>query len=328
MHRRRALGELVGLALLATTPAWADQDGDDVYRQWREGKKLSIPVEQGVVELVFVGDAPDASVQAALLWVHNSTRAIALYFGRFLQHVAVLIEWKDGAGVGHGTSWGYDGSIARVQVGRSTSAAQYLDDWVLVHELVHVSLPSLRRSHLWLAEGSATYVEPIARVQAGLRPEADTWGEFARGMPRGLPQSGDEGMDRTHTWGRTYWGGALFYLLADVEMRQRSDNRTGLQDALRAICRQSQGNSADWDVDRFIEVGDHATQGAVLRRLYDQMAEAPVMTNLPELWHKLGVEVDGTNVHLDDDAIWAPYRRAIARPSGAPPSAMLTGPST
>ena len=44
-------------------------------------------------------------------------------------------------------------------------------------------------------------------------------------------QGGGFGLDNTHTWGRTYWGGAMFCLLADVEIRRRTHNRRGLQDA-------------------------------------------------------------------------------------------------
>ena len=54
-------------------------------------------------------------------------------------------------------------------------------------------------------------------------------------MPKGLPAAGDRGLDYTPTWGRTYWGGALFCLLADIDIRKRTSNRFGLQDALRAI---------------------------------------------------------------------------------------------
>ena len=37
-----------------------------------------------------------------------------------------------------------------------------------------------------------------------------------------------------YPWRRTYWGGALFARLADVEIRRQTQNRLGLQDALRA----------------------------------------------------------------------------------------------
>src|SRR4051812_19219573 len=83
--------------------------------------------------------------------------------------------------------------------------------------------------------GAATYVEPVARARAGQLSAERVWAEFVRQMPNGLPGPKDRGLDYTSSWARTYWGGALFCLVADVEIRKRSDNRLGLQDALRAI---------------------------------------------------------------------------------------------
>ena len=67
-----------------------------------------------------------------------------------------------------------------------------------------------------MEEGMATYIEPIARAQIGRMTPERVWGDFVRDMPQGLPQAGDQGLDGTPTWGRTYWGGAIFWLLADV----------------------------------------------------------------------------------------------------------------
>jgi hypothetical protein len=106
------------------------------------------------------------------------------------------------------------------------------------------SFPSVPHDHHWIEEGIATYVEPIARSQVGdLSPET-VWRELVDGLPKGLPASGDRGLDNTHTWGRTYWGGALFCLMADVEIHRRTHNRYGLQDALRGIS----ALAATWNV--------------------------------------------------------------------------------
>jgi hypothetical protein len=61
------------------------------------------------------------------------------------------------------------------------------------------------------------------------------WRDLIEGLPHGLPRAGDRGLDFTPTWGRTYWGGAMYCLLADVEIRKRTGNRHGLQDALRGV---------------------------------------------------------------------------------------------
>ena len=55
----------------------------------------------------------------------------------------------------------------RLQLGRDVTADELLDDWVLVHEMIHLALPEVGDDHLWLTEGLSTYVEGIARVHVG-----------------------------------------------------------------------------------------------------------------------------------------------------------------
>ena len=54
------------------------------------------------------------------------------------------------------------------------------------------------------------------RAQSGNRAVSDVWAEYRHSMPFGLPREGEGGMDQTPTWARTYWGGALYCLQADV----------------------------------------------------------------------------------------------------------------
>jgi predicted metalloprotease with PDZ domain len=212
-----------------------------------------------------------------------------------------------------GKSFANPDAYIRVQVGREVTEAQLLADWVLVHEMTHLALPDTGEAHAWLSEGIATYVEGVARVQAGNRSEADVWSEEIRQMPRGMPQPDDHGLDHTHTWGRTYWGGAMFCLLADVEIRQQSHNRFGLQDALRAVARASGGLAADWPIERVLRTGDGAVGATTLEDLYAQMKDRPVTPDLMELWQRLGIEPEGTSVRLSDSAPLADVRRAIMR---------------
>ena len=95
-------------------------------------------------------------------------------------------------------------------MGQLASEGHLKHDWIMTHEMVHLAFPSVAEEHHWIEEGIATYVEPIARVEAGNLEPRSVWHDLVEGLPKGLPQPGDEGLDHTHTWGRTYWGGALF----------------------------------------------------------------------------------------------------------------------
>jgi hypothetical protein len=179
--------------------------------------------------------------------------------------------------------------------------------------MTHLSLPGIDDDHKWLAEGVAVYVEGVARTQAGNMTEEHLWQEYATWIPKGLPQSGDQGLDRTHTWGRTYWGGALYCLVADVRIRERTNNRRGLQDALRAIARTGGGMSQEWPIERILGVGDAATDTTVMMDLYLMMKDRPYAPDLSVLWSDLGVQLRDGAIRFDEAARLSAVRRAITR---------------
>ena len=215
-----------------------------------------------------------------------------------------------------GTSFGYHGAAIRLIIGRDTNEAELRHDWVVVHEMTHLALPDLPDPYLWLAEGLATYVEPIARVEAGDLTARKVWGDMVRDMPKGLPAAGDRGLDRTPTWGRTYWGGAMFCLLADVDIREQTGNKAGLQQALRAIVDAGGNMEQVWSIERIFKVGDEATGTHVLAELYDKMRDKPYAPDLEALWRELGVVMRDGRVTFDDDAPLAPIRKAITAKPG------------
>ncbi len=245
-----------------------------------------------------------------LAWVEFSARAVERFYGEFpVRHLALILRPKSGSDIGFGTTMGNSGAAITLDVGGDCTRADLRDDWVLVHEMVHTALPDVEGPQHWLEEGLATYVEPLARERAGIiRPE-EVWGDWVRGMPKGQPQQGDQGLDRTHTWGRTYWGGALFCLSADVAIRERTGGRKSLDDALRAIVAKGGNIASSWPMERVVEVGDEATGVSVLHELYARMANAPVPVDLPSLWSKLGVTPRGRSVAFDDSAPLASLRR-------------------
>jgi len=204
-------------------------------------------------------------------------------------------------------------SMLDARAGTPPTAAELLRDWILPHEMIHLALPEVGDEHLWLAEGLATYVEGVARVQAGNLDAVEFWGELVRQMPKGVPLPGDRGLDQTHTWGRTYWGGALFCLEADVEIHERTGNRFGLQDALRAIARASGGYQRQWSIDRVLQTGDEATGVHVLTDLYVKMRDQPAAPDLAALWRRVGIDTSDDRERLDESGPGAALRAAITK---------------
>ena len=264
-------------------------------------------------------DDPAMSLQRPVLrqWIERSARIVADYYGRFPAPLVLLkIQGDSGGGVHGGRTTNESGLLIEVSVGRNATAGELADDWVLVHEMVHLALPELGRRHHWLEEGLATYVEGIARAQFGNRDISDVWAEYRHSMPLGLPRTGEGGMDQTPTWGRTYWGGALYCLQADVAMREQTGNRAGLQTALRAILNETGGYRAERDIDEVLKIGDAATGTHVLQDLYQEVKTTAMTPDLDRLWTRLGVPQDPKSSAFDDHAPLAAIRIAItARPT-------------
>ena len=134
-------------------------------------------------------------------------------------------------------------------------------------------------------------------------------------MPQGEPEADDKGLDHTPTWGRTYWGGAMFCLVADVRVRQQTHNQKGLQDALRGILAAGGNITQDWEIERALAVGDKATGTTVLHDLYHEMRDKPDPINLAATWKQLGVQrAANGSIQLDPSAPLANVRAAITQP--------------
>jgi hypothetical protein len=251
-------------------------------------------------------------------WIARSAQAIADYFGAFpVPRVAILVSPAGDAPAPAwgGSTMGYGGASIRVRAGGGLQA-EADEDWILPHELVHLALPNLPAENRWMEEGLATYVEPIVRCRAGRLSRTEAWAAFRKAMPQGLPGAEDRGLDglaglgRRESWGRTYWGGALFWMLADVELLEKTEGRVGLDDLLRGVLREGDIRTR-WELPRLLDVAQSATGVSVLRDLHARLAAAPGRPDLDALWARLGVlEKDG-RVVLDDDAPEAWIRRRI-----------------
>ena len=307
--RRKAIASL--LALLPALPVHAQRQspqpdtGEDV---------LLVPLKVGtaVINLQFAPGFNATQRELAKQWVLRSANAVVAYFGRYpVSGGEIVVVPVESNGVNGGTTFNGPPPTVRVNLGLNTSAARLLDDWVMVHEMVHLAIPYLPRRHSWFHEGTATYVEIIARARAGLTTASSVWVQLPANLHQGLPQPGDRGLDFTPSWGRTYWGGAMLCLLADVEMRKGSNNRVGLQDALRGLVATGTHYGVALSLEETLKRADQATGMAVLAELYASMKDKPVTPDLPQLWKDLGVEIVGHSVSLRDDAPLSAVRRTI-----------------
>jgi hypothetical protein len=276
--------------------------------------QTDLDAASGVIHVAFAPGELALPKPKILEWVTASAKAASIYYGRFpVKSLKLLFVPVDGSRVRGGTTWGYRGAAIRIPLGRDASMDDLKRDWILVHEMVHLALPDMEDRYAWLSEGLAVYVEPVARVQAGDLTPKEIWLAMMRDMPKGLPQAGDRGLDNTDTWGRKYWGGAMFCLFADVEIRKATDNRLGLQDAMRGVLDAGGNHEEDWPIEWILATADKAVGVDVLTKLHDAWGPKPVTPDLDALWRDLGLRLRDGGIDFDDSAPLASIRIAITK---------------
>jgi len=243
-------------------------------------------------------------------WVRRAAVAVTNYLGRYpVKSLELAVKAGGGQGVNGGVThgnWRID-----VRLGSRARARDLRRDWILTHEMFHLAFPTLPERYLWMNEGLSDYLEPIARARAGqIRPQ-DAWREFVDGLPQGLPEPGEHGLDLDHTWGRIYWGGNLYWLMADLRIREQTDNRHSVDDAIRTILNDGGDGGSEWSLERVLKTGDKATGTTVLKDLHDEFGSKPGTVDLDALWKKLGIRYESGVITFDDTAPDAKIRAAI-----------------
>lgn len=301
---------------------------------WRNtpiAKTDHIKAGDSTIEVDFAEGPLDLPKSAILAHIAAAASAVATYYGRFpvAGDRILIIPVAGRHGMLQGTTWGdMRGfpAFTRIRLGERTTQAELDDDWMMTHELVHTAFPSMLDDQHWIEEGLATYIEPIARVMTGELTAKKIWGDMVRDMHQGEPAPGDEGLDHTHTWGRTYWGGAMFCLVADVNIRRATHNRKGLQDALRAIVDAGGTIDHNWTLPQALAIGDRATGTPVLTGMYNDWKDKPVTVDLPKLWSELGIRSTPDGIAFVGNAPLASVREGITKPAGKPIIATVLAP--
>lgn len=309
---------LVVALALPVNAAWGQRGGEGPWQKYDIAMTRQLHIGGAELQVEIAAGHTDLPAGTLVQHVEDAATAVAIYYGRFPVGRArvLIVPVKGRSGVFGGTTWGGMGqwpAFTRIHIGEHTTAAGLAGDWMMTHELVHMAFPSLPEDQHWMEEGLATYVEPIARVQAGELQARAIWHDMMRDMPQGEPGPGDRGLERTHTWGRTYWGGALFCLVADVNIRRETGNRKGLQDALRAIVAAGGTIDNDWELPKALAIGDRATGTRVLTNLYAAWKDSPSPVDLPRLWSDLGIRAGAEGIEFDAKAPLAAAREAITR---------------
>lgn len=190
------------------------------------------------LNVTMAGDA-QARSRDWLNWLTTTAKAIEAVYGYFPQdHTNILlipigpqsgpIPW------GEVQRGGYPSVHLFIDETRPTQ--DFIDDWTGSHELSHLFLPKLIPGARWMSEGVASYYQNVARARTGLISQETAWRKMKAGFQRGRRDFNNRPLTQANKTMHVYWGGAAYFFLADLRLRESGQSLDSVLNALSACC--------------------------------------------------------------------------------------------
>ncbi|MDX1442213.1 MAG: hypothetical protein R3270_00405 [Gammaproteobacteria bacterium] len=281
-----------------------------------------IDVPGATLRLSMVDGPAKGNLDTAARWLKPAGLAVASLDGRFPRRTPqVLVVPLDGgrdaapwAQVNRG-----GGAAAHFFMNSRADWSVFADDWIAAHELAHMSLPFVRRSDAWLSEGFASYYQNILRARIGLLGERQAWQKLHDGFRRGEKNTAGGTLREVtrsrqqRAWMmRIYWTGAAIALLADVELRERTNGEWSLDKVIAGLQECCLDEPRAWTARELFAEFDRLSNTDVFATLHEQTVHSRHFPAVRDLYERLGIRVDDQDrITLDDSAGLARLRQQI-----------------
>lgn len=298
-----------------------DKEGAYIFSRWQlrnsgpfilgQFSQTEIPGQDGMKVALLQGEMK-ASPGQLFTWIADLAKSNSRFWGKPpVPNALVILAPSHRSGLSGGKVLGGSGAVVLIQVGQDTDPHSLYEEWVGVHELLHLGTPLSRDKGVWFNEGLATYFEPILRYRAGWKSEDEIWQEWLRDMPRGYDAIGKSGLAPSGRRG-AYWGGALFMLLADIELRKASQGQSGMEDCLKAILHHMGGAPGQALIGDMLNLCDQDLGNKVMSNLGRKYIDQGTSMDFEALWRDLGVSRnDQGNIIYNNNAPLAWVRSYI-----------------
>ncbi len=259
-------------------------------------------VSVGEAELRIVAlPSPHGPINPAIIdWTGRTAANITLAYGRFPNPDARVLLFpiagrSGGSAVPFGRVVRDGGETIELLVDPGQPEESFLGDWTATHEFAHLMLPYVGRSDRWVSEGFAQYYQNVLLARAGRYSPEEAWRKIGEGLERGRQSAPHLSPDEAtataerNTRMKIYWSGAALALMADVELRRRSDGKESLDtvlDRFQACCLPSRRT---WTARELFAEFDRLVDTPLFVDLYDRHADAAGFPDFDEYLGSAGL---------------------------------------
>lgn len=257
--------------------------------------------------------AHEVDIDAIADWIQDTASNISRAYGRFPNPAARIVVLPVGNGrgdspVGFGRVVRDGGETIELMIDPAQPMQAFYENWTATHELSHLMLPYLQGEQRWISEGFAQYYQNVLLARAGRYTQRYAWQKLFDGLERGRdsvpnlsPNDAAAGDERNSRM-KVYWSGAALALLADVELRRRSDGEQTLDTVLGEFQDCCLPSRRSWSGVELFSKFDSFLEQPLFMGLYRQHADTAGFPAVQPLLQELGVIRDGDNVRLSDSA--------------------------
>ncbi len=298
----------------------AASSGDIIYTQAEvAGATLSIEIRQPI---------EDGKAEEVLEWLYDTASLHQEVYGRFPNPAPRIVVIPSSRSSHSGDKAVYFGRVTRrgqetveLFINADRPINEFYEDWTATHEFSHLMLPLLSRRYRWISEGFASYYQNILMSRSGRYTPALAWQRIGEGFGRGETSGPGLTLNEAAASGirdarmKIYWSGAAIALLADIELRHRSDGRQSLDSVLGQLQQCCLPSSRRWSGIRLFEKLDSFLDAPVFMPLYRQHANTQGFPDMQPVLQSLGVRLGSSEAFLDEQQPLSSIRRAIDHPS-------------
>jgi hypothetical protein len=268
----------------------------------------------------------DKKAAQIIEWVQATADTVELAYGRFPNPNARIIvipstenAWGSDSPVIYGRVTRNNGETVELFVDPDRPIDEYYSDWTATHEFSHLMLPLLSQRYRWISEGFATYYQNVLMSRAERYTPEFAWQRLSEGFERGRESRPDLSPNEAASGGirlarmKIYWSGAAIALMADITLRERSNGRESLDQALGQLQSCCLPSRRRWSGKELFEKLDTFVDTPVFMPLYRAYANEEGFPDIAPLLSELGVSMnqDGS-ISLDDSMALAETRKAIS----------------